>query len=256
MKYSYIINEMVWSHSRITTYEMCPYKFFLTYILKLPKQRLFFSDYGSYAHSIIEKKLNGELTDEELDVYYLLNFRDNVIGKAPNTKIFQNYFKQGLSYFGDFNFPYSNILDVEANMEFSICGKNFVGIIDAVASNDGLIIIDNKSRNLKQRSTRSKQTKSDIELDKYLRQLYLYSIPLHDKYGSYPKELCFNCFRNSTIIRELFNESALEETKDWALGLIDAIEQESEWSPNMEYFRCRYLCDVAHHCEYNCLNER
>ncbi|MGN1156970.1 MAG: PD-(D/E)XK nuclease family protein, partial [Agathobacter sp.] len=61
MNCSHIIDDMVWSYSRITSYETCPYRFFLTYILKLEKKRLFFSDYGSFIHSIIEKYLNGEL---------------------------------------------------------------------------------------------------------------------------------------------------------------------------------------------------
>ena len=53
------------------------------------------------------------------------------------------------------------------------------GVIDLVGRSDtgGLVIVDHKSRALKPRSKRKKPTKTNQELDEYLRQLYLYAVP-------------------------------------------------------------------------------
>lgn len=256
MNCSHIIDEMVWSYSRITTYETCPYRFFLTYILKLDKKRLFFSDYGSFIHSIIEKHLTGELKKSELDKYYLSEFQNNVVGRAPNLSIFKNYFQQGLLYMKNFTFPYSNVLEVEKEISFNIKGKPFVGFIDAVAKDTGIVVVDNKSRDLKQRSTRKKPTKSDEELDKYLRQLYFYCIGILNEYKELPEKLCFNCFRSGTVITEPFVQEKFEDAQNWALEMIDTIRNTTEWTPNVDYFVCNHLCDMCHHCEYNRLSER
>lgn len=119
---------------------------------------------------------------------------------------------------------------------------------------DNIIILDNKSRALKPRSGRKKPTKSDLELDEYLRQLYLYSIPIQTEFQQYPERLEFNCFRTQQIIPEPFREDALEHAKLWALQTIDTITQNEDWSPKMEYWKCKYLCDHSHQCEYQLMN--
>ena len=241
---------MVWSYSRITTYEDCQYRFYLKYIKKIKGVRHFFSDYGSYMHLIIQKFLTGELKKSELVSYYLMNFRKNVVGKAPNQSIFQNYFHQGLEYLKNIEMPDGELIGVEKEVSFNMNGKNFIGYIDRVSRNHGIDIIDNKSRTLKPRTKRKQPTKTDKELDKYLRQLYIYSIPIKDEFNEYPQHLCFNCFRTQTNIVEPFKEEIYENTKKWALDTINSISKEDHWKPNIEWFRCKYLCDVCNECEY------
>lgn len=251
MKYAHIISDMTWSYSRITTYEDCKYKFFLKYIKHEPTVRHFFSDYGTFMHLIIQKFLIGELKESELVNYYLINFRKNIKGKAPNEKIYHNYFKQGMSYLATLKKEDEEILGVEREIEFEINGNNFIGFIDKVSRNDeGLIITDNKSRNLKERTTKKTPTKSDLELDKFLRQLYIYAVAIEQDCGELPQSLIFNCFRSSTQIKEDFNTEKYEEAKVWATGLIETITEEEDWSPNIDFFKCRYLCDVCESCEY------
>lgn len=118
------------------------------------------------------------------------------------------------------------------------------------------MILDNKSRDLKPRSLRKKPTKSDGELDSYLRQLYLYSVPIKDLFDTYPDRLEFNCFRTGQLISEPFQEKALGTTKEWALQTIEKITENDDWSPQMDYWKCRYLCDLNQHCEYYQMNRR
>lgn len=250
MNYSHIIDDMTWSYSRITTYEDCPYRFYLKYIKKLKGEPLFFSDYGSFMHLIIQKYLTGELTREELPTYYLANFRKSVIGKAPNLAIFQNYFRQGLEYLRNIQPPEDEILGVEKEISFTLGEKKFIGYIDKVSRSDGIDITDNKSRALKPRTLRKRPTKSDKELDQFLRQLYIYSISVMNEYGEFPKHLIFNCFRTQTSIVEPFDLEKFKNTEKWALDTIDCISKETEWKPNIEWFRCKYLCDCNSQCEY------
>lgn len=251
MKCSHIISGMTWSYSRIMAYEDCPYKFYLKYIYGLKGNRQFFSDYGSFMHLIIEKYMNGELNKGDLVGYYLTNFRRYVVGTAPNRTIFTNYFNQGMDYLKNIKSISEEVLGVEKEISFTISDKNFVGYIDLVSKNgNDIYITDNKSRALKKRGTRKKPTKSDKELDEYLRQLYLYSISVQNEYGVLPKELRFNCFRINDLITEPFNVEDYESTKKWAINSIEKITEESDWNPNIDYFKCSYLCDCNIHCEY------
>lgn len=234
----------------MVAYEDCPYRFYLTYIRKTEAVRLFFADYGSFMHLIIQKYLTGELQKEELPGYYLTHFREYVAGKAPNQTIFQNYFRQGLAYLSGIEPLKEDILGVEKEVCFHIEDREFIGYIDKVSRNNGIDITDNKSRALKERTHRKKPTKSDEELDRYLRQLYLYSIPTEKEYGALPTNLIFNCFRTRTQITEPFNMNAYEATKKWALATINNILMELTWSPDIDWFKCSYLCSCNHQCEY------
>lgn len=251
MNLSHIISDMTWSYSRITTFIDCKYRFYLKYIKHIGGARHFFADYGSFMHLIIQKYLSKELKKEELVSYYLMHFRENVVGKAPNYSIFKNYFNQGIEYLTSIQYPDDEIIGVEKEVSFNIEEKKFIGYIDKVSRNAyGIDVTDNKSRTLKGRSGRKNPTKTDLILDEYLRQLYIYSIPIEKEFGETPKNLIFNCFRTKTIITEPFNNEMYERTKKWALDMIEEISKEEDWSPNIEWFRCAHLCDCCDSCEY------
>ena len=71
MKYSNIISDFTWSYSRINQFEMCPYAFLLNYIKHTPKKPMFFSEYGSFIHKLIEQYLTGKIKKEDLAGEYL-----------------------------------------------------------------------------------------------------------------------------------------------------------------------------------------
>ena len=243
---------MRWSYSRASSFDECPHKWFLKYIKEYKEIPQFYSSYGKFIHKLIEKYYLGELKNDELVTEFLLNFKQEVKGFRPKDSIVKKYIEAGIKYFNCFKpFPYETVA-VEKEIKFEIRGIEFIGFIDYIGkSQDGdLIIIDNKSRNLTQRSRRNKPTKKDIELDDMLRQLYVYSAAIKKEYGVYPKLLCFNCFKNGEFIKEEFNMQKYLETEEWVVNKIRSIEDADGFPANPEYFRCNFLCGVNDCCEY------
>lgn len=240
---------MTWSYTRIDAYNPCKYRWFLKYIKKYKDNDMFYSDYGKFVHKIIEKYYTGELRKDELWVEFLTGFKTNVKGERPSEKIAKKYINAGLEYFKNFEpFPF-NMVAVEKEINFEIDGKHFVGYIDFLGEKDGdYYIVDNKSRDLKPYSKRSKPTKYDKELDDMLRQLYLYAEGVFQEYGKYPKQLCFNCFKNGEFIRVDFDINVLKYVKNWATEQIEIIENSDDFEPEENFFLCNYLCGVSGHC--------
>ena len=182
---------------------------------------------------------------------YLYEFRTKVVGRPPSYKVFENYFKDGLQYLKEFEpLPFAPI-ETEKKVSFDIAGVPVIGYIDYLGTDgDDLVIVDNKSRALKPRSSRKKPTKTDLELDDYLRQLYFYSAAVKNLYGKFPKWLCFNCFRKNTLIKEPFREDAYAEAEQWLSEMVETITNTTRFRPNIEWFKCEYLCECKDSCQY------
>ena len=207
-------------------------------------------------HELIASHNSGEKPAQQLKLEYINGFRSKVKAPAPSRKVFENYFTDGLNYFNSLSPSGNEKLMIEIKAEFKIDSIPFVGYIDLVErDNSGdILLIDNKSKALKPRSTGNKARKSDEELDEYLRQLYLYSYYIFAQYGRFPDKLCFNCFRKDLFIEEPFDKTAYERAIGWFLNKIEEIAVETEFNPDIDFFRCRYLCEMQDHCEYFKLN--
>lgn len=252
--YAPLIDDMTWSYSRIKAFVDCKYRFFLKYLYEphLHGSEMFFSSYGSFMHKLIEQYLKKEKTQDELIDEYLLEFDNNVSGRAPNEKIFDTYLGNGLEYLHGLKpFPY-NVIAVEKRLNFNICGYPFVGVIDCLGVDErgDYHVVDNKSRNLKPRSNRKRPTKSDGELDEYLRQLYLYADAVNAEYGKPPVSLDFNCFREQLFISEPYREDKAQEARQWLVSNIQAIREEEDYDPTPEYWKCTHICEMHDVCEY------
>lgn len=257
VNYAPIIQDMTWSYSRIKSFYDCPYRWYLRYIRGLKGKDMFFASYGTFMHKMIEMYLNGEKTPKQLSDLYLQRFKEEVTGCAPSQQVFANYFTSGLRYLRDLQ-PFSyNIIAVEKRVDFDINGVPFIGYIDFLGEKDGdLYVIDNKSRTLKPRSRRGKVTKTDEELDSYLKQLYLYSMAVGQEYGKLPKALCFNCYRTPLFIEEPFVEQTYDESKLWFSNSVNEITNETDFKPNAEFFKCKHLCEMQDYCEYYKLTQK
>ena len=253
-----LVHDMTWSHSRVSCFGDCRYQWFLRYLAppEGERKKLFFASYGSFVHDLLAAYHRGEKEREKLVTAYLLGFRDAVPASAPNPKVFQNYFGEGLAYLKSLTPTGRSALEVEEKAEFRVDGYKFVGFIDLLEADEGqLILVDHKSRNLKPRNLK-RATKANDELDDCLRQLYLYSSYIRKRYGRFPDKLCFNCFRQGLVIEKPFYLDAYNNTMLWYSEKIHEIEHEEDFEPDIEFFKCRYLCDVNEHCEYYRLSKR
>jgi hypothetical protein len=266
VNYKPVIDDMVWSYSRINTFHSCPYQWYLKYLCGEQDKEMFFSSFGSFIHDLLDGFYSGFLSKEEAMRLYLTGFPTRVASDAPNAKVFSRYFSDGLRCVtAPPELPIHNP-STEQTVRFSVGGYPFTARIDAVGAlpDGGIGVVDHKSRILKPRSGRKKPTVSDAELDSYLRQLYLYSAAVRDSRGEYPRKLFFNCFRGlrdrdnqptgEHIIGEPFKEQALHETEEWAVQSIRTIRDTEVFRPDVDYFKCRYLCGVHDKCEYYQMN--
>ena len=252
-EYSYrpIMEDWVWSYSRISAFDDCPYKFFMHYIDGENENEMFYSSYGSFVHKLHELYYTGKVNAEDLPIVFLKGFSTEVKGKRPSDKIVSEYIEKGLLYFNSFKpFEY-DIIGVEKEVHFNVGGFPMVGIIDFIGKDkNDFVIIDHKSRDLKQRSNRQKKTQNDLEIDDKLKQLYLYSTYIKDEYGVFPKYLCFNCFKSGVFIKEQFDTDQYKEAVEWAVKTINDIMDADEFYPRVDFFRCRYLCGLNDRCDY------
>jgi len=246
---SVMFSDWVWSYSRLTLYEQCPYAFALKYIYGEPNEQTnFYAGFGSYMHRIHELFYTGVLKQEDLVQYYIEHF-DEVGPHKGRSK----YFVEGLNYFeGGIKVVPSSIVGVEKRINFKVGDYDFTGIIDLLYENeDGtLTICDHKSHPLQPRSNRKKPTASDRELDSYLKQLYLYSHGVRQLGLGDVGVLQFNCFRIAKTLDNIRLEEKEEEAVEWAVKTIHDVENASTFYPSEDWFYCHNLCDHRQVCEY------
>lgn len=253
VNYRPLIDDMVWSFSRVESFGNCPHQWYLRYIRRCKQKEKFYASYGSFMHKILERYYNGELTKSQMLTTFLKDFKTEVRGFRPKETTVKKFIDGAVEYLKSFKpFPFKMIA-VEKKVEFKVGGEPFIGYIDYLGmdESDGeLVIVDNKSRDLKPRSKRGKPTLKDKELDEILRQLYIYSIAVEEEYGKLPKELCINCFKTGTFIREPFNMEAYHEAQVWVLNMIKDIKREEDFEENLNPFFCFWVCGVSDNCEY------
>ena len=257
--YSFIIDDFEnWSFSRVSCYDRCPYGFRLIYIKEAEEEENAFAQYGILAHELLEKYAKNELLIFELLDKYKKGFVSNVTRDFPPNRyrnLKESYYEEGCEYFSTFNgFDKYEILDVEKEVKFKIGKYPFIGYIDLRVKNENgdMKIIDHKSKDLSQPQKKrwddvEKRRKS--ELYGYLRQLYIYSIPLIEQEGITPKYLCFNCFRKKKFLKIKFDMADYEESKQWALNTINNIYADKDMEKTYDsYYFCNYICGVRHFC--------
>ncbi|MBO5969866.1 MAG: PD-(D/E)XK nuclease family protein [Clostridia bacterium] len=255
----FILDGMRFSFSSVSAYNTCPRMFRYTY-LDGDKQREnnAFSDFGSFCHSILEQYYKGELELFDLSLLYTDRYDDNIVSPFPpsrNNSMAENYYEAGKRYFDSFKDPWEGytVLGVEEKFTLSIKGIQFTGIIDLILQNPEtkeIFIVDHKSKS---------KFKDNWELTEYLRQLYLYSIHVKEKYGKYPAKLIFNMFRIGEIVETAFDEKALEQAVWWFDETVKTIYRDEKYplkpkgktktgKPIDRDFFCDHICSVRKYC--------
>lgn len=257
--HAFVISTMTWSYSRLASYHQCPYAWKLKYIDCVQGEENFFSQYGSLMHSILEQYEKGTLSLFEISQYYEEHFSDVVTYDAPPNNYIdmkQSYYEKGLDYLDniDLSLDGYDVLGVEKEVRFPLCGYEMVGYIDLLLKDQktgDITILDHKSGSVKFKKNGEVSKSEKKHVLAFQRQLYLYAIGVMEEYGVKPKYLKWNLFKDRNWLTEEFNDEAFEEAKKWAEDTIKSIEQETSWPPNPDRYFCYNLCDMRNcACEY------
>lgn len=262
-QYKKQIDKMIWSYSRVNSYDQCPSGWKLHYIDHEPQESSAFAEWGSLCHSIFEDYAKGNLMAYELGEAYQQRYYDYVHSEFPPIRgepLCDRYYNRGFELFSSFEgFPECwEILGVELEVTLKIDGKTFTGFIDLLVRNKNtgrLIVVDHKSKS---------SFKDPDEQMHYALQLYLYAMWVYDTYKEYPETLLFNMFRVGETVEIQFSEQDMLKAEQWFTSTIERIYQDVDfWDKiTLEYeaknkdirtyknddFFCKYLCGSRTSC--------
>lgn len=262
---SFIIDNFVWSFSRINSFENCPYGWNLHYIEDQPFDRdNAYAQFGGYIHKILEKVYKGELNYLEAPQYYIDHYGEYVTEGFPKEGMDETYYNTGLEYFENFielDKKYE-ILGVELEEKFKVNDYNMIGYIDLLLqdkNDDAIIILDHKSAALKRLKKGGIAKKDRWHFESFKRQLYLYSIPVLKEYG-HVDFLKWNLFRTQDEIVVPWKESEFIEAKEWAVNTIQSIYNTEDYShacrPGEFNYFGNNLCEYYFSCPYSYINTK
>jgi putative RecB family exonuclease len=243
---------VIYSHSKLNTFEQCPLKFKHKYIDKIISDiESIESHLGKVVHNTLEwlyKKVKDKIpTIDEVITHYATTWEEKykptiVIVKKELTA--KEYFNKGVEFLVNYytkNYPFKdNTLEIEKKILINLDeeGKyNLQGFIDRLSHNSETgeyEIHDYKTAN-------NLPSKEKIDND---RQLALYSIAIKELFGQ-DKKICLvwhYLAHNKKICSKRTNEQ-LEQLKKDTLALIEKIEATTEFPANKTT-----LCNW---CEYN-----
>lgn len=236
-----------YSFSKLSSFFVCPYGWWLRYGEHKPGIGNAFSSYGTFVHSLMERYAKGEADIWELPGMYEWEFDTAVPEKFPWNKyvvLRDSYYKQGLEFLKSFQgYDKYKILGVEQTFDQDIADWTFTGIIDLILQDENgrLIIRDYKSK---------AEFKNDKEKAEYARQLYLYSMYVEEKFGRLPDELQFLMFRKNKLVTIPFDKADYKEAIEWAKQTVSTIRETFEFKPKCDNFYANNLCNHREYCEF------
>ena len=255
------IHNMTWSYSRLSTYEQCPYQFYLQYLLVDENGRPlyetvpnFWAAYGSMCHKIFERVFKKQMTLDDAYIEFQDRFLDLEEDFPYEGKYSDKYFEKGLEYFGgDWygRYNYADVVSVEEHMEFDVGGYKFQGFVDLIMRGrdiGDINIIDHKSaKTVLGKTGKILKTQQD-KADAMKRQLYLYSKPVIAKYGKI-SEMFVNFFNDNQVWHFWWNQDEYDAAMKWAVDVIKRIEHDADFVSKNDYFFCRKICSFRTECE-------
>jgi putative RecB family exonuclease len=249
---------VIYSHSRLSTFEQCPLKFKLQYIDKLiPDIKQSIEGFlGNKVHETLEWIYNLVIETQTCpNLDDVLKYFTELWNKDFNHEIkiikqennIEHYFNQGIKFLIDYYLKHSPFQDNTIETEKRIFVKldeqgkyKLQGFVDRIVYNPETNIYeihDYKTGSF---------LKSQEELDKD-RQLALYSIGIRDNFENVNDVHLvwhFLAFNKKLISRR--TEKELEDLKKEIIELIDEIESTKEFNPNPSKL-CKW-CGFRNNC--------
>lgn len=241
-----------YSHSKLSMFEQCPYKYKLKYIENITPEieKSIEAHLGTSVHNTLEwiytqvlneniptlddsiLKYSEEWSEKDADQFL-------IVKKEFTSK---DYFEKGVKFIIDYYSKYhpfnDGTLALEKKIEMPLGDHVIVGYIDRLSLKENEIKIhDYKTAN-------SLPPKEKVESD---RQLALYSIAIQEKYGKDKKiKLVWHYLAHNMEITSTRTDEQLEMLKKEILELIKKIEEATEF-PKCESILCNW-CEYKNIC--------
>lgn len=178
------IDKMIWSYSRLSTFQRCKYEFYLNYIIHNDEiyfsESNFYAQLGGFIHEILAMIFDGKLKPSDAFEYYKNNYDNKITYKVKQSIMEQSYFdcakyllNESFNWLKDYE-----ILGAEIKVRFRIQKYNFIGFIDLLLRDkrDGrLVIVDNKSSKYPFKADGTVKAKEKHSFENYKKQMYLYA---------------------------------------------------------------------------------
>lgn len=247
--------ETVYSFSRISAYQQCPYGYYKKYIEHCPGIENFYAQAGSFMHELLEQIISSQITIEDAIERFVEDF-DVVCDMEVASQIRDRIFEKMVTYLADLDehtLDGYEVLGVEKEVFFNVGAYRFRGFIDLLLrdSDGNIVMVDHKSSTYPLGKTGKVLKNKEQEFLQYKRQQYLYSIAVKDEYGVNPVRLEWNHFKESKICSIIFNEDELQKAKEWAESMVETILADEVFVAQKDFFFCHNLCEYREgDCEY------
>ena len=249
------LDQAYWSFSRLNAFEQCPKMYELAYVKRLDGVSNFFADFGQFVHKIYEMYARKELKRNQLLAYYKEHWDESVVTPAPSSAwvdFAASWYDKGRAAMKSPPLLREyEILGVEEMVHFKVAGEDAVGFIDLLLrrKKDGaIVILDHKSGKAVKILRNGNVSKTDAtRFAGYRHQLYLYSIPVIEKYGRVDS-LSWNFFNDGTTYTIPWTQEACDETVAWAENIQKAIAECKSWERCGGGFFCDYICAQRRNC--------
>lgn len=245
---------MVWSYSRLTAYEHCPYSWYLRYIEQKTGEGSFYAENGKIMHDIIDKLIKGTLSIYDAPTEYLERF--NEIENTTKQSIMDKTYEACVLYLNGLS---EDVLDgyhvvgSEIKINFKIGKHKFVGFIDLLLQDeeDNFIIVDHKSSEPFLKKDGQPYASTREQFENYVKQLNLYCYGLEQSTGIRPSKIVFNHFKSNgaTTVLQVRQED-VDASVEWAKGVIKKIYKDDIFDALKKTGFCYRLCDYRRDCEY------
>lgn len=245
---------MVWSYSRLTSYEHCPYGWYRRYIECETGEGSFYADNGKAMHEVFDALIKGNVSIEDAPSLYLEKY--NSITTSVKQDIMDKTFDICIDYLCNINVDVLDgyeIVGSEIELDFQVHGYRFTGFIDLLLrdSNGNLIVVDHKSSDPFLKKNGEPYAKTKEQFESYVRQLSLYCYGINKMFGEKPTKIVFHHFKNNGKLTVIpVDESIIKSAVDWCLEVIEKIYNDETFEAKPKTGFCYRLCDYRRDCEY------
>lgn len=225
------------SYSRIDTYEMCPSKYFFSYIKKEPRQFGEAAVLGNIVHSVLEDLVSSEAP---LDIEQMKsNYEEKKLSYDPNNQISKELIFAGnqiLEEFYDLN--QDKVFDVyekELGFNFVIGNYSIIGYIDRVdVYGDNVHIVDYKTG---KREVAAKDVATNL-------QLGIYALAASVIFPDKNITASLHYLRSGRLKSHTYSQEDLEYVKETLVKRINKIMNDGNFIPTKNERICSF-CDHA-----------